>query len=103
MKLSGGQKQRIAIARAFLKNPPVLVLDEATSSLDTATEKIVQASLDKLSANRTTVTIAHRLSTIVNADRIFVLQDGLVAETGTHEELMAKNGVYKKLYELSEK
>ena len=103
VKLSGGQKQRIAIARAFLKNPPVLVLDEATSSLDTATEKIVQASLDKLSANRTTVTIAHRLSTIVNADRIFVLQDGLVAETGTHEELMAKNGIYKKLYELSEK
>ena len=103
VKLSGGQKQRIAIARAFLKNPPVLVLDEATSSLDTATEKIVQASLDKLSANRTTVTIAHRLSTIVNADRIFVLQDGIVAETGTHEQLMSKNGIYKKLYELSEK
>ena len=103
VKLSGGQKQRIAIARAFLKNPPVLVLDEATSSLDTATEKIVQASLDKLSVNRTTITIAHRLSTIVNADRIFVLQDGIVAETGTHEQLMAKNGIYKKLYELSEK
>ena len=103
VKLSGGQKQRIAIARAFLKNPPVLVLDEATSSLDTATEKLVQASLDKLSANRTTITIAHRLSTIINADRIFVLQDGIVAETGTHEQLMAKNGIYKKLYELSEK
>lgn len=103
MKLSGGQKQRIAIARAFLKNPPVLVLDEATSSLDTATEKIVQESLEKLSANRTTITIAHRLSTIVNADRIFVLRDGIVAETGTHEQLMHKNGIYKKLYELSEK
>ncbi len=103
VKLSGGQKQRIAIARAFLKNPPVLVLDEATSSLDTATEKVVQESLEKLSANRTTITIAHRLSTIVNADRIFVLQDGIVAETGTHEELMAKNGVYKTLYELCEK
>ena len=103
MKLSGGQKQRIAIARAFLKNPPVLVLDEATSSLDTATEKVVQESLEKLSANRTTITIAHRLSTIVNADRIFVLQDGIVAETGTHEQLMRKNGIYKKLYELSEK
>ncbi len=103
VKLSGGQKQRIAIARAFLKNPPVLVLDEATSSLDTATEKIVQKSLEKLSANRTTITIAHRLSTIVNADRIFVLQDGIVAETGTHEQLMRKNGIYKKLYELSEK
>lgn len=103
VKLSGGQKQRIAIARAFLKNPPVLVLDEATSSLDTATEKIVQESLEKLSANRTTITIAHRLSTIVNADRIFVLRDGIVAETGTHEQLMHKNGIYKKLYELSEK
>ena len=103
VKLSGGQKQRIAIARAFLKNPPVLVLDEATSSLDTATEKIVQESLEKLSANRTTITIAHRLSTIVNADRIFVLRDGIVAETGTHEQLMYKNGIYKKLYELSEK
>ena len=79
------------------------MLDEATSSLDTATEKIVQESLEKLSANRTTITIAHRLSTIVNADRIFVLQDGIVAETGTHEQLMRKNGIYKKLYELSEK
>ena len=79
------------------------MLDEATSSLDTATEKVVQESLEKLSANRTTITIAHRLSTIVNADRIFVLQDGIVAETGTHEQLMRKNGIYKKLYELSEK
>ena len=103
IKLSGGQKQRIAIARTFLKNPSVLVLDEATSSLDTATEKLVQESLEKLSANRTTITIAHRLSTIVNADRIFVLRDGIVAEAGTHEQLMSKNGIYKKLYELSEK
>ena len=103
VKLSGGQKQRIAIARVFLKNPPVLVLDEATSSLDTATEKLVQKSLDKLSLNRTAIIIAHRLSTIINADRIFVLQDGIVAETGTHEELMAKNGIYKNLYELNEK
>ncbi|MBR0293132.1 MAG: ABC transporter ATP-binding protein, partial [Acidaminococcaceae bacterium] len=77
-------------------------LDEATSSLDTATEKIVQQSLENLSENRTTITIAHRLSTIVNADRIFVLQDGIVAEAGTHEQLMRKNGIYKTLYELSE-
>ena len=101
VKLSGGQKQRIAIARAFLKNPPVMVLDEATSSLDTATEKLVQESLERLSANRTTITIAHRLSTIINSDRIFVLQNGVVAETGTHEELMNKNGIYKRLYELN--
>lgn len=101
VKLSGGQKQRIAIARAFLKNPPVMVLDEATSSLDTATEKLVQESLDRLSANRTTITIAHRLSTIINSDRIFVLQNGVVAETGTHEELMNKNSIYKRLYELN--
>ncbi|MBQ8701040.1 MAG: ABC transporter ATP-binding protein [Acidaminococcaceae bacterium] len=101
VKLSGGQKQRIAIARAFLKNPPVMVLDEATSSLDTATEKLVQESLDRLSANRTTITIAHRLSTIINSDRIFVLQNGVVAETGTHEELMNMNGIYKRLYELN--
>ena len=103
VKLSGGQKQRIAIARAFLKNPPVLVLDEATSALDTATEKLVQESLERLSVNRTTITIAHRLSTIINSDRIFVLQNGIVAETGTHLELMEKNGIYKRLYELNEK
>ena len=102
VKLSGGQKQRIAIARAFLKNPPVLVLDEATSSLDTATEKQVQESLDKLALNRTAIIIAHRLSTIINADRIFVLQNGIVAETGTHAQLMAKNGIYRHLYELRE-
>ena len=103
VKLSGGQKQRLAIARVFLKNPPVLILDEATSALDTKTEKQIQAALDKLSQNRTTLIIAHRLSTIINADRIVVLHDGEIAEMGKHEELLAKNGIYKKLYELSEK
>ena len=102
MKLSGGQKQRIAIARVFLKNPPVLILDEATSALDTRTEKQIQGALDKLSQNRTTLIIAHRLSTIMNADRIVVLNNGEIAEIGKHEELLALNGIYKKLYELSE-
>lgn len=102
VKLSGGQKQRIAIARAFLKNPPVMVLDEATSALDTRTEKQIQRSLDKLTESRTTLVIAHRLSTIINADRIVVLQDGEIAEIGTHQQLMAQNGIYKKLYELDE-
>ncbi len=100
VKLSGGQKQRIAIARAFLKNPPVMVLDEATSALDTRTEKQIQRSLDKLAESRTTLVIAHRLSTIINADRIVVLHDGEIAEIGTHQQLMAQNGIYKKLYEL---
>ena len=102
VKLSGGQKQRIAIARVFLKNPPVLILDEATSALDTRTEKQIQGALDKLSQNRTTLIIAHRLSTIMNADRIVVLNNGEIAEIGKHEELLALNGIYKKLYELSE-
>ena len=102
VKLSGGQKQRIAIARVFLKNPPVLILDEATSALDTRTEKQIQGALDKLSRNRTTLIIAHRLSTIMNADRIVVLNNGEIAEIGKHEELLALNGIYKKLYELSE-
>lgn len=101
VKLSGGQKQRLAIARAFLKNPPVLVLDEATSSLDMKTEKVVQRSLDLLAQNRTTLIIAHRLSTIINADKIVVLQNGAIVEQGKHAELLAKNGVYKKLYELN--
>lgn len=102
VKLSGGQKQRIAIARAFLKNPPVMVFDEATSALDTKTEKQIQKALDKLAQNRTTLIIAHRLSTIINADRIVVLHNGEIAEMGTHQELTARGGIYKKLYELGE-
>lgn len=99
VKLSGGQKQRLSIARAFLKNPPVLVLDEATSALDNKTERLVQRSLDSLAQNRTTLIIAHRLSTIINADKIVVLQNGEIVEAGTHLELMEKEGVYKRLYE----
>ena len=102
VKLSGGQKQRIAIARAFLKNPPVMVFDEATSALDTKTEKQIQKSLDKLAESRTTLIIAHRLSTIINADRIVVLHNGEIAEIGTHKELMALGGIYKHLSELDE-
>lgn len=102
VKLSGGQKQRIAIARAFLKNPPVMVFDEATSALDTKTEKQIQKSLDKLAESRTTLIIAHRLSTIINADRIVLLHNGEIAEIGTHKELMALGGIYKRLYELDE-
>jgi len=101
VKLSGGQKQRISIARVFLKNPPVLILDEATSSLDNESEKLVQESLDKLAKGRTSVIIAHRLSTIRNATKIVVLTEQGVMESGTHGELMAKDGLYKKLYELS--
>ena len=98
VKLSGGQKQRIAIARVFLKNPPVVVLDEATSALDNITEQQIQGELDKLAVGRTTLIIAHRLSTIRHADKIVVLQNGNVVESGTHEELLAKQGEYFKLY-----
>lgn len=103
VKLSGGQKQRLAIARAFLKNPPVLVLDEATSALDLKTEKQVQAALGELTRGRTTLLIAHRLSTVINADKIVVLQDGSIAEMGTHGELLARGGVYRQLYSMREK
>ena len=98
VKLSGGQKQRISIARVFLKNPPILILDEATSSLDNTSEAIVQDSLEKLSKGRTTLTIAHRLSTIINADSIIVLTDEGIVERGSHKELLDKKGIYYKLY-----
>jgi ATP-binding cassette subfamily B protein len=98
VKLSGGQKQRLSIARVFLKNPPILIFDEATSALDNQSEQIVQESLEHLAKNRTTLVIAHRLSTIRNAQRILVLTEDGIAEQGTHEELLAKGGVYSKLY-----
>ena len=102
MKLSGGERQRLTIARAVLKNPAILILYEASSSLDTESERLVQDAINNLMSRRTSIVIAHRLSTIRHADEIIVLQKGLIAERGTHEELMGRNGVYKKLVDMQE-
>ena len=99
-RLSGGQRQRISIARAILKNPPILILDEATSALDTESEKLVQNALESLMQNRTTIVIAHRLSTIKKADEICVLHEGKIVERGKHEELLSLNGYYKRLCDM---
>ena len=100
LKLSGGQRQRLAIARALLKDPPILILDEATSHLDSESEALLQKALYNLMANRTALVIAHRLSTVQRADRILVMEDGQVVEEGSHEQLLAAGGVYRRLYDL---
>jgi ABC-type transport system involved in Fe-S cluster assembly fused permease/ATPase subunit len=103
LKLSGGEKQRVAIARTLLKNPAILVFDEATSALDSKTEQLIQAELEEIARDRTTLVIAHRLSTIVNADQILVLDQGRIVERGTHAQLLAAGGAFARMWSLQQK